>query len=130
MLFRSGVELDIRNPNFEFLRGKKRVLVISHFALVYSNPFSPEFWHQLFRVVPEVRGVLLEPFSFSVPDLAPAPLFTQPQAQFYGIAENFYEVMRALEKNGEIEITEIVPDITGLTTNSAISLMRFQRTPR
>ncbi|MBX7198149.1 MAG: hypothetical protein K1X51_02110 [Rhodospirillaceae bacterium] len=125
-----GVELDIRDPDFEFLRGKKRVLVISHFALVYVAPFSPDFWHKLFSVVPEVRAVLMEPFSFSVPELAPEPLFTRERAQFYGIAQNFFEVMRELEKGGEIEITEVVPDITGLTTNSTISLLRFRRTPR
>ncbi|MBX7200212.1 MAG: hypothetical protein K1X51_12660 [Rhodospirillaceae bacterium] len=120
---------DMRAPDFSVLAGFKNVLLISHYALVYLNPFRESFWRAAFATTPAVRATLLEPVSFSVPELTNRPLFKLRQARDFGQAENFIEVLRNLQGSGELRITEIVPDISGLSALSSLSLVRFEKTP-
>lgn len=122
-----SVDLDIRTPDFSFLEGMHSVLLISSFSLVYANPFPAEFWRKLFRTVPAVKAVVLEPLSFAAPNYTSAPLFTRERARTYGISEDFLDVVHALERNGELRVREFVPDLIGLSTNSAVSLLHFEK---
>lgn len=125
-----SVTFDMRAPDFGMLAGFKNVLLISQYALVYLNPFPESFWRQAFAATQALRATLLEPVSFSVPELTDRPLFKLRQAQAFGQAENFVEVLRSLQKSGELKITEIVPDITGLSALSSVSLIRFEKTAK
>lgn len=122
----NAVEFDLRAPDFTFLQGTQRLLLISNFALVYARPFPENFFPKLFAVVPNVHAVLFEPMSFALPELTNSPLFTRERAQSYNIAENLYPILQSLHDRGIIQIEEIVPDMTGLTTFSAVTLLRFR----
>lgn len=121
-----AVPFDIWNPDFSFLGDTKRLLFLANFALVYANPFPSDFWLKLFAAVPDIHVVMFEPLSFAMPDLAPKPLFTRERAKAYNIAENLYAVIQDLAQKGLIRIEEIVPDMTGLTIYSPVTLLRFR----
>jgi len=123
-----GIDFDITKPDFGFLKGKKRILVFSQFALVYVNPFPEDFFPRLLDAVDEVTMLIFEPFSFALADEQPIqPIFSRERARAYGICENLWPCIRTLEKNGRIVIEEIIPDIIGKTTFSASSLVRFRK---
>lgn len=122
----AAVPFDLKNPDFSFLRGTKRLLFMSNFALVYANPFPEDFFPKLFEAVPDVHVVMFEPLSFSMPDLAPTPLFARERAKAYNIAENLYPVVQDLARKGVVRIEEIVPDMTGLTVFNTVTLLRFR----
>ncbi len=123
-----GVDLDISNPDFSFLKCKRNVLVFSQFVMVYVNPFPLAFFERLLDALENVTFVLIEPFSFSLAnEMSAKPGFTLQQAQSYGIAQNFWEGVQDLQKAGRIVIDEVVPDIAGKTMLSTVSLARFRK---
>jgi hypothetical protein len=124
-----GLDFNILNPDFSFLKGKKSALVFSQFALAYVNPFPEAFFHRLLDAVNEVKVILFEPFSFELVDEAPElkPVFTRERAKHYGICGNLWSTIRALQQSGYIDIDELIPDFAGKTTFSAISLARFHK---
>ncbi len=122
------VPFDIEVPDFSFLSGKN-VLVFSHFALVYANPFPRDFFPRLLDTVADAHVVLFEPVSFELAGQMSEPArFTAERARLYGICDHLLAVVRELGSQGKIVVEEVVPDISGRSGVNAVSLVRFRKT--
>jgi hypothetical protein len=121
-----SVALDFLNPNFEFLRGYKKVLVISYAALVYGKDGARTLWERLFATVPSTKAALFEQVSYSIPGRSQEPLFTASMAAQSGHDPALLPTLVQLAKAGVIEMKEMVPDIVGLGWGAAVSLIRFE----
>lgn len=124
-----GIDFNIVDPHFGFLKGKRNVLVYSQFAMVYVNPFPYRFFEKLLDAAENVTALLFEPFSFALAEEFRdiKPLFTRGRARDYGIAENFWDCIRRLRDEGRIVVEEVIPDIAGKNAFSTVSLVRFRK---
>ena len=126
-----GVEFDVLDPDFGFLKNKRNVLIYSHFSLVYAKPFPCAFFEKLLDAAENVTVLLFEPFSFALADeMKIVPFFDRDRAQNYNIAENFWECITHLKNEERIEIDELIPDVAGKTVWTAVSLVRFRKRHR
>jgi hypothetical protein len=119
-------EFDFAKPDFSFLRGFTRVLVISHGALMYGRNGSRDLWRELFVTVPHIRACLFEPVSFAIAELTEKPLFSRSRAEKYATDTEIYPAILELAQTGRIKLIEIVPDMTGVSINSSMTLLRWE----
>ncbi len=122
-----SISFDFGNPDFGFLDGAKRVLVLSHSALVFGGR-QRELWEALFQRVVGVKGCLLEHVSFAIPGVE-RPLFPRATAELCGHNLDLFPTLAQLAEGGSIQFDEIVPDMTGVGPGAAVSLIRFHRVP-
>lgn len=123
-----GLDFDFTNPNVEFLRGKKKILVFCYGVLMYAKPFPERLFLELFDIAEDVTAVICEPFSFGLTKrLGNTPIFDRARAKAYGFCEEFWEGIESLETSGKIVIDEIIPDFTGKALISSGSLVVFRK---
>jgi hypothetical protein len=120
-----AVPLNFDAPDFDFLSGFKRVLVVSHIALTYGNEGCRAVWSGLLSRVPAISAALFEPVSFAIPGIE-LPLFDKEMARRSGCDPLLYPTLTDLAKNGVIAIDEVVPDMLGGGIGAALTLIRFR----
>jgi hypothetical protein len=123
-----SVSFNMMNPDFSFLRGKRRVLIYSHFALMYATPFPGDFFFKLWAAAENIDLVLFEPVSFEILQGQEAkPMFPLSRAQNYGICTNLWTHIQSEVTAKRFVIDELIPDAFGKSALNAVTLIRAHK---
>jgi hypothetical protein len=99
--------IDHKSPNLDFLNNIGKCLIFTCHSIEQVEEIPSNYFSILAKAAEKIRCVHFEPFGFQVPDFSHKFLQQKQLFENKGWNKNFFEILRAAEKNGEIQIDRI-----------------------